>query len=62
MAKSRTKKEVHNEKCVINAVRKANRELEISMYGKLISTRPSKTHKSKKVYDRKKDKTKWGFI
>lgn len=37
----------------IKAVKKADRELEIATYGKLISTRPAKTHTSKKVYSRK---------
>ena len=44
------------EKDYIKAVRKADREQEIEMYGKVISTRPTKTHKSKKVYSRKKNK------
>ena len=40
----------------IKAVKKADREREIEMHGKVISTRPTKTHKSKKAYDRKKSK------
>lgn len=44
------------EKDYINAVKKADRELEIAMYGKQISMRGSVMHKSKKVYDRKKYK------
>lgn len=40
----------------INAVKKADRELEIALYGKQISMRPTNIHKSKKVYDRKKMK------
>lgn len=40
----------------LNAVKKADRELEIAMHGKLISTRPTRVKKSKKVYDRKKFK------
>lgn len=40
----------------IKAVRKADREREIEMHGKVISIKPSKTHKSKKAYDRKKNK------
>ena len=40
----------------IKAVRKADREREIEMHGKVISIRPPKTHKSKKAYDRKKNK------
>lgn len=44
------------EKDYIKAVKKADREREIEMHGKVISTRPTKTHKSKKAYDRKKSK------
>lgn len=44
------------EKDYIKAVRKADREREIEMHGKVISTRPAKTHKSKKAYSRKKNK------
>ena len=40
----------------IKAVRKADREREIEMHGKDISIKPPKTHKSKKAYDRKKNK------
>ena len=40
----------------IKAVRKADREREIEMHGKVISIKPSKTHKAKKAYDRKKNK------
>ena len=40
----------------IKAVRKADREREIEMHGKVISIKPPKTHKSKKAYDRKKNK------
>lgn len=38
----------------IKAIRKADREREIEMHGKQISTRPTRTHKSKKAYNRKK--------
>lgn len=38
----------------ICATKRANRELEIAMFGKQISTRASRPHKSKKVYDRNK--------
>lgn len=41
----------------INAVKKADRELEIALYGKQISIQSTKVHKSKKVYDRNKYKT-----
>ena len=40
----------------IKAVKKADREREIELHGKVISTRPTKAHKSKKAYDRKKSK------
>lgn len=40
----------------VNAMRKANRELEISLFGKQVSMSKTRTHKSKKVYDRKKFK------
>lgn len=40
----------------IIATRKANRELEIATYGKQVSMCKTRTHKSKKVYDRKKNK------
>ena len=40
----------------IKAVRKADREREIEMHGKVIAIKPPKTHKSKKAYDRKKNK------
>ena len=44
------------EKDYIKAVRKADREREIEMHGKVISTRPTKTHKSKKAYSRKNNR------
>ena len=40
----------------IKALLKADREKEIEQYGKQVSMRPSKVHKSKKDYDRKKNK------
>ena len=40
----------------IKAVKKADRELEIALYGKQVSMRGGAFHKSKKVYDRKKIK------
>lgn len=45
----------------IKAVRKADREREIEMHGKVVSIKPPKTHKSKKAYDRKKNKQIIGF-
>ena len=44
------------EKDYIKAVRKADREREIEMHGKVISIKPPKTKKTKKAYDRKKNK------
>lgn len=40
----------------ISAVKKADRELEIAMYGKQVSMRGSIPHKSKKAYDRRQAK------
>ena len=47
------------EKDYILAVKKAERELEIELHGKQISTRPTRIHKSKKIYDRKRNKGKF---
>ena len=49
------------EKDYIKAVRKADREQEIEMYGKVISTRPTKEKKKKKAYDRAKEKNHKNF-
>lgn len=38
----------------LTAMRKASRELEIELHGKQVSMRKAHTHKSKKVYDRKR--------
>ena len=40
----------------VKALLKADRDREIEQYGKQVSLRPSKVHKSKKDYDRKKNK------
>ena len=40
----------------VKALLKADREREIEQYGKQVSMRPSRVHKSKKDYDRKKNK------
>ena len=40
----------------VKALLKADREKEIEQYGKQVSMRPSKVHKSKKDYDRKRNK------
>ena len=49
------------EKDYIKAVSKADREREIEMYGKVISIKPSKIHKSKKASDRAKEKNRKNF-
>ena len=41
----------------LKSLLKSDREKEIEQYGKLVSMRPSKVHKSKKDYDRKRNKT-----
>ena len=40
----------------LKSLLKADREKEIKQYGKQVSMRPSKVHKSKKDYDRKRNK------
>jgi hypothetical protein len=40
----------------VKALLKADREKEIEQYGKQVSLRPTRVHKSKKDYDRKKNK------
>ena len=40
----------------VKALLKDDREKEIEQYGKQVSMRPSRVHKSKKDYDRKKNK------
>ena len=40
----------------VTAMKRANRELEIALFGKQASMSKTRTHKSKKVYDRKKFK------
>lgn len=39
----------------VKALLKADREKEIEQFGKQVSMRPSRVHKSKKDYDRKKN-------
>ena len=56
--KTRSKKRKEQHFSSVNALLKADREKEIRQYGKLVSMRPSKVHKSKKDYDRKKNKVK----
>ena len=40
----------------VKAVKKVDREREIAQHGNLISTRPTKAHQSKKVYNRRNNK------
>lgn len=54
--KSKSKKFKKQKFSSIKALLKADREKEIDQYGKQVSMRPSKVHKSKKDYDRKKNK------
>ena len=54
-------KRTFTEQDYIKACKKADREREIEMHGKVISTRPTKTHKSKKSYDRAKEKNRKNF-
>jgi hypothetical protein len=54
--KSKSKKSKKKQFSSIKALLKADREKEIEQYGKQVSMRPSKVHKSKKDYDRKKNK------
>ena len=55
--KSKSKKKPKKQKfSSVKALLKADREKEIEQYGKQVSMRPSKVHKSKRDYDRKKNK------
>lgn len=54
--KSKSKKFKKQKFSSIKALLKADREKEIKQHGKQVSMRPSKVHKSKKDYDRKKNK------
>ena len=54
--KSKRKKHKRNQFSNLKAMLKADREREIVQYGKQVSMRPSRVHKSKKDYDRKKNK------
>jgi hypothetical protein len=51
--KSKSKKQKLNS---VKALLKADRGKEIEQYGKQVSMRPSKVHRSKKDYDRRKNK------
>ena len=55
--KSKPRKKLKKQKfSSVKALLKADREKEIKQYGKQVSMRPSKVHKSKKDYDRRKNK------
>lgn len=54
--KSNRKKNKKQQFSSVKALLKAGREKEIEQHGKQVSLRPSKVHKSKKDYDRKKNK------
>lgn len=45
----------------VTAMKKANRELEIALFGKQVSMCKTHTHKSKKAYDRKKFKREFDY-
>ena len=53
MKKKKNKKQQFSS---VKALLKADREKEIEQYGKQVSLRPSRVHKTKKDYDRKKNK------
>ena len=55
--KSKSKKTKKQQFSTLKSLLKADREKEIKQYGKQVSMRPSKVHKSKKDYDRKRNKT-----
>ena len=54
--KSKSKKNKKKQFSSVKALLKADREKEIEQYGKQVSMRPSKVHKSKKDYDRKRNR------
>ena len=54
--KSKSKKPLKQKFSSIKSFLKVDREKEIEQYGKQVSMRPSKEHKSKKDYDRRKNK------
>ena len=54
--KSKSKKQKKKQFSNLKSLLKADREKEIEQYGKQVSMRPSKVHKSKKDYDRKRNK------
>jgi len=54
--KSKSKKPKKKQYTTLKARLKADREKEIEQYGKQVSMRPSRVHKSKKDYDRKRNR------
>jgi hypothetical protein len=56
--RSKKKKVKKRQFSSVKAFLKANREKEIEQLGKQVSMRPTIVHKSKKDYDRKKNKVK----
>lgn len=54
--KSKSSKNKKQQFSSVKALLKADREKEIEQYGKQVSMRPSKVHKSKKDYDRKQNR------
>lgn len=54
--KSKSKKPRKKQFTTLKARLKADREKEIEQYGKQVSMRPSRVHKSKKDYDRKRNR------
>ncbi len=60
--KSKSKKPKKKQFSSLKARLKADREKEIEQFGKQVSLRPSSVHKSKKDYDRKKNKVKEGDL
>ena len=60
--KSNSKKNKKKQFSNLKSLLKADREKEIEQYGKQVSMRPSRVHKSKKDYDRKKNKVDKGDL
>ena len=54
--KSKSKKNKKKQFSNLKSLLKADREKEIEQHGKQVSMRPSKVHKSKKDYDRKRNR------
>ena len=54
--KTKKKRNKNQKFTTLKARLKADREKEIEQYGKQVSMRPLKVHKSKKDYDRKQNK------